>query len=132
MASRPVKPRATRRADIVASVPLETARSMLDRRVQALHLLCEADLELGRRAEGGPARGGLRDGAHHVRVGVAQDERPPGADVVDVLRPVRAVEVRAFAARDEDGLAADGAEGAGRAVDAAWDEALGALEERSG
>jgi hypothetical protein len=63
---------------------------------------------------------------------VAEDERPPRADVVDVFRAVGAEEIRALAARDEDGLASDGAEGAYRAVHAAGDDALGALEEGSG
>jgi hypothetical protein len=104
----------------------------LDGRVEARDLLGEADLELRRSAEGGAVDGCGGDGANDVRVGVTEDERPPRADVVDVLRPIGAVEVRAFAARDEDGLAAYGAERAYGAVHAAGDEALGALEEGSG
>ena len=46
--------------------------------------------------------------------------------------PVRAEEVRALGARDEDRLAADGAEGADGAVDAAGDDGASALEEGLG
>src|SRR5439155_888001 len=42
---------------------------------------------------------------------------------------IRPVHVGPFGARDEDGIAADGAERAHRAVDAAGDHALSALEE---
>ena len=62
---------------------------------------------------------------------VAEDHRPPGADVVDVALAVGVAEVRALGARDEARRAADGAEGAHRRVDAAGDDALGALEQRS-
>src|SRR5262249_21581343 len=90
--------------------------------------LGELRLGLGGGAEGHAAAHRLLDGADDARVGVAEDQRPPRADVVEVLVAVEVVEVRPVAAGDEQRLAADGAERAGGAVDAAGDEATGALE----
>ena len=50
---------------------------------------------------------------HHGRR-VAEDQRPPGADVVDVLVAVDVPDAAALAAGHERRLAADGAEGADR------------------
>ena len=63
-----------------------------------------------------------------ARVAVAEDQRPPRADVVEVAVAVDVEEVRPLAAGDEQRLAADGAERAGRAVDAAGDELAGTGE----
>src|SRR6185312_13808195 len=89
----------------------------------------ERDLALGRRAEAGAVGGGARDRLEDLFVRVAGDERPPRADVVDVLVAVDVEEIRPLAAREEDRLAADAAEGAHRRVHAAGDVLLGALEE---
>jgi hypothetical protein len=64
-------------------------------------------------------RGRFLHGLHHVRVGVADDRRPPRADVVDIALAVGIPEVRAFGAGDEARRAAHRTEGAHRRVDAA-------------
>ncbi len=59
-------------------------------------LLGELDLARGRRAEARAARGGLAStAASTVGVGVAVDQRPPRADVVDVAVAVDVEELRA-------------------------------------
>src|SRR5262249_39777460 len=83
---------------------------------------------LGGGAEAGALADGLGDGGDDARVGVAEDQRAPRADVVEVGVAVEVHQVRPLPAGDEDRLAADGAEGAGRAVHPARDEGAGALE----
>ena len=56
----------------------------------------------------------LLDGLDDARMGVAEDERPPGADVIEVAVAVEVEEVRPFAAGDEERLAADGRRRPGR------------------
>ena len=70
-------------------------------------LLGEVDLAGGRRAEGRPARRRLADRREHRRVGVAVDQRPPRADLVDVAVAVDVEELGALAALDEERVAAD-------------------------
>jgi hypothetical protein len=70
----------------------------------------------------------LGDGGDDARVAVAEEERAPRADEVEVAVAVEVVEVGALAPGDEQRVAADGAEGAGGAVDAAGDQARRALE----
>ncbi len=60
---------------------------------------------------------------------MAEDQRPPGADVVDVLVAIGIEDVGAFAALDEGRSAADAAIGAHGRVYAAGDGKLGAFEE---
>src|SRR5262245_32999324 len=64
----------------------------------------------------------------HPRMAMAQDERPPRADVIEIPIAVDVEEIRPFAALDERRLPADGAERARRAVDAAGDEPAGTLK----
>ena len=73
-----------------------------------------------------PRRRGRCDRREHARMAVAQDHRPPGADVVDVAVAVDVEQIGALAALEEDRLAADAAEGPGRAVHAAGHQLLGA------
>ena len=56
---------------------------------------------------------------------VAEDHRPPGADVIDIGIAVDIIDFRAGGAFDEDRFAADGAKGAHRTVDAAGDDLVG-------
>src|SRR4051812_45446186 len=58
---------------------------------------------------------------------VAEDERPPGADVVDVLVAIGVKEVRAESANDPGRLAADGAKRAHGGIHAAGNHLFGAL-----
>src|SRR2546430_255173 len=59
---------------------------------------------------------------------VAQDQRAPRTDVVEVAVAVDVDQKRTFTPCDKDGLAADGAKCAGRAVHAAGDQAAGPCE----
>src|SRR2546423_197118 len=60
--------------------------------------------------------------------GTPGEERTPAEHVVDEVVAVHVDEVRALAARDEEGLAPDGAERAHGAVHAAWKQRPGARE----
>ena len=79
------------------------------------------------RAEAGAIAGGVDDGFEHSGDGVAENERSPGADVVDVFVAVGVPDVRAQPAHEEWRIAADGAKGAHRGVHAAGNHLLGAL-----
>ena len=70
-------------------------------------LLGQLDLGRGRRSVAGPAGGGLADGRDDLGVGVAEDQRPPGADPVDVAIAVDVDQLATLAALDEDRLAVD-------------------------
>ena len=70
-------------------------------------LLGELDLGLGRGAVARPARGRRGDRGDDLRVGVAEDQRAPGADPVDVAVAVDVDQLAALAALDEDRLPAD-------------------------
>src|SRR6266542_290550 len=76
-----------------------------------------------------PAPQRLAPGLDHRRRGVTEDERTPRAQEVEVAASVHVGDAAALPARDEEGRAADAAEGADGAVDAAWDHALRLLEE---
>ena len=89
-------------------------------------------LALSRSTEGRTAGRPLLHRHHHSRMGVAQDERSPGADVVDVFVAVHVPDAGALATPDEGRLATHGAEGADGAVHPAGDEGLGLGEERVG
>ena len=60
----------------------------------------------------------------NLRMAVPQQQRSPGADVIDVLVAVDVEKVRALAARDEGRIPADAAERAHRRVDAARNDLL--------
>ena len=64
------------------------------------------------------------------RMRVAEDRRAPRADVVEVAPAVGVPDVRPLAALEDERRATDGPEGPDRAVDAAREEPLGALDER--
>ncbi len=83
---------------------------------------------LGGSAEAGALVHGLDDGGDHARVSMAEDERPPGADIIEIAIVVNVEEIRPLAASDEQRLPADAAEGASGAVDAAGDEPASAPE----
>ncbi len=70
--------------------------------------------------------------AHHIGMRMAGDHRPPGTDVVNVAAAIGVVQIRAFAAREEDRCAADALEGAHRRVHAAGDALLRGAEELFG
>jgi hypothetical protein len=94
-------------------------RSHLDRRHAPDDLVGQVDLALRGRAERRPALGRRDHRGHHLGVGVAEDERAPGAHVVDVVVAVDVDDLGAVPALDEDRVAADRPHRAHRRVDAA-------------
>jgi len=101
----------------------------LDRRVSGDDGLGELDLERRRGAVRGPERRLIGDRAHDVRMRVAEDERAPRADEVDVFASVRVPHPRSGSADDERGLAAHRAIRADRARHAAGHHGLGPAQE---
>ena len=89
-----MKPRATRSADIVASVPEETSRIFS---IDGIMKRTSSPNSTSR-AVGAPNvvpdGGGVDDGRHHVGIGVAEDQRPPRADEVEVAVAVDVEDVR--------------------------------------
>src|SRR5262249_2506075 len=86
--------------------------------------------QLGGRAEAGATGGRFGERLYNARMSVSQDQRSPRADVVQVLMAVEIIEERPLPFGDEDRLAADGAEGAGGAIDAARNRFAGSGERR--
>ena len=122
---RPVTPRATRTADIAASVPDETNRTFSIDGTAATTALGDLDLAHRRCAEARSQLQRLDDRRVDPGMGMAQDHRAPRADVVDVLVAVDVVEVGAWRPGHERRLAADGTERPRRAVHAPGDHAIG-------
>ena len=79
----------------------------------------------GRRAVGQAVLQLVAHRIKHVRVGVAEDHRAPGADVVDIALVVLVDHIGAFGVLEEQRCAANAPEGAYRRVDAAGDVLLG-------
>ena len=100
----------------------------LDRRHRLHNQLGKLRLPFGGSAEAGTAMQSFLDGPDHARMGMAEDERPPRTDVIEVTIAVDVVEIRPFAAGNEDRLAADAAKGAGRTVDAAGNQPAGQVK----
>src|SRR5690349_20894396 len=88
----------------------------------------QLDFALGGRAEAGAGCERFARCLHDGRMRVAQQQRSPGADVIDILVAVRIEDVRALAARDEQRRSADAAESSHRRIDAARDVLLGPAE----
>ena len=100
---------------------------LLDRRHGGDDLGRELDLGLGRRTERRAELGGGANGVDRGRVGVAEEQRPPRHDPVDVAVAVDVLEVGALAAPDEERLVdADAAHRADRRVHPAGDQVEGA------
>ena len=60
------------------------------------------------------------DGFHHFRMGVAQNQRAPGQDIIDIRITVNVRDGRAVSGLHENRVHIDRFECAHRAVDAAW------------
>src|SRR5258706_4246022 len=99
-------------------------------RDESRELLGNLGLGIGRGAEGESAARRLAHCGDDLPVRVSQNERSPGADVVEVLAIVGVPNAAAFAAHDEAGRAADGAKCAHGGVDPAGDRLLRACEQR--
>ena len=91
--------------------------------------LGQFDFEFRGSAETGAAGQGFLNGVEDLRVAMADEQRAPGTDVIDVFVIVDIEEMRALAAGDEAGRAADAAPGAHRRIHAAGDGEPGAVEE---
>ena len=89
----------------------------------------EFDFELGGDAEAGATCGLRGDGLRDLWIGVAEEERAPGADEIEVAVAVGVVEILGFAAVDDERVGLDGAEGADGRVDAADEQFFGAGED---
>ena len=95
-------------------------------------LLGELDLAGGGGTEGGPPVGRRVQRLHHLRVGVPEDHRAPGAHQVDVLPAVHVGQVRPGTGGDEARYPAHRAERAYRGVDPTGSDGTGPLEELYG
>ena len=96
------------------------------------HGFGEFDLLFGGRAEAGAARDGEVQGVEDDGMPVTQNQRSPGADVIDIFVAVGIENVGALAALDEGRSAAYAAIGADRGVDAARYGEQGAFEKLLG
>jgi hypothetical protein len=76
-----------------------------------------------------PVFHGALDRFAHARMVVADDHRPPRADIVDIARAFDVPQIGAIRARGEERLAADRLECAHRRIHAAGHQRLCALEE---
>ena len=85
-------------------------------------------LSLGRSPVGGAGCERPLDRRDYPRMPVAEDHRAPGADVVEIRRPIDIGEVLTLRRREEDRLATDAAECPGRRVDATGDQGFRAGE----
>ena len=61
-------------------------------------------------------------------MGVPKNHRPPGADVIDVAIAIEIEQIRPFAAREKNRLAADAAESPRRAIHAAGHQLFGTIK----
>ncbi|MPN55553.1 hypothetical protein SDC9_203237 [bioreactor metagenome] len=101
----------------------------VERRHHLAQQVGDVDFALGRRAEGQTVDDGFLHGGDDFRVGVAEDHRPPGADVVGVPLAVGVLHLAADTLLEEQRRAADRTEGAHRRIDAAGDVFLGTGKE---
>jgi hypothetical protein len=105
---------------------------LLDRVHAGDDLLGKGDLALGRSSVGRAAAGGRADRLDDLRVGMAEQERSPGADKVDVATAVGVGQPGTAALHHEARRPAHGPEGADRRVDPARRDAQGAVEQVGG
>jgi hypothetical protein len=101
---------------------------LLDAGIELDDLLGQLDLRPAGRAIGRALAHGRLDRLDDRGVRVAEDQRAPGADEVEIVAAVDVGDLRAARARDHERLAADCAEGAHGRVDTAGLHAAGACE----
>ena len=112
--SRPVKPRARRTHDIVASVPLFTIRTFSiegTQRQMSSAISTSSGLGIPKLT---PRPAASRTASITTRRRMSKNRRPPGADVVDIFFPIDVPEVGAFRAINEKRFASETAESADR------------------
>ena len=122
--SRPVNPRASRSALMVASVPEFTRRTISIDGTILRDQLGQFDFALGGRAEAGPDFQHLAQRVDHRLRAVPQQQRSPRAHVIDVGIAVDVEDARAFAALDESRDSADAAKRPHRRIHAAGNHLL--------
>ena len=119
-------------ADIVASVPELTKRTFSIDGNGLDDGLGEIGFGGRRGSEAGAVARGFDDGFNDLGRRVAEKQRSPGTDVVDVGVAVGVVDTGAFSANQEGRIAADRAEGAHGRVHAAGNELFSAFLEFAG
>ncbi len=115
---------------MVASVPLDTSRTCSTGSTRATISSASATSPSVGVPYDVPRAGCGTDRLHHVRMGMAEEQRPPRADQVDVAPAVGVGQPGAAALHHEAGGAAHGPERADRGVDAARGDGQRALEQR--
>jgi hypothetical protein len=104
---------------MVASVPGVHQAHHFDGRHGVANGVRQIDLRLRGRAETGASLQRAFERGQDFGMPVTEQQRSPGAHVVDVFVAIGIEDVAALAARDEQRLAAHAAEGAHRRIDAA-------------
>ncbi len=99
-----------------------------NRRHQLDDFFGDQDFGFGRRAKRQAVHRRRLHGGNHFGVGVANNGRAPGANVVNILGVVGIPQIRALAALEKNRRAAHAAKGAHRRVDAAGDGMAGAFK----
>src|SRR5215218_7042775 len=116
MPSRPVYPRATRMALIVASVPELVIRTISIERTTSQTSSASSTSSCVGAPKVVPHR--PFQGFHYLRMGVAEDQGTVTHDVVHVGVTVHVEDARALPAPHKHGISTDRAEGADRTIDA--------------
>ena len=96
--------------------PRTDKAKLFDRRHGGNHQLRQVGFGRGRRAKACAPFRCLLNRLHHQRVGVAQDHRPPGTEVVQVAIAIGVPQVRALGSHQERRISPDGAEGTHRRI----------------
>ena len=117
--SRSRKPRAKRMADMQASVPELHIRTFSHAGNGLANQPRHPDFQRIGNAEAGPLPCRVSHRRDDFGMGMAQNGRPPRSDVIHVFISIHVEDMRACGAIDKKGLAAHGAEGPHRRIDAA-------------
>ena len=88
----------------------------------------EMRLHFGWRSERSSSRGSLADSVDHLGVGMAEDHRPPGADVIDVAIAIDIKKVLCFCTLDKERGATHCTKSPGGRVYATGNQLTGALK----
>ena len=114
-------------ADMVASVPELTKRIFSTWGKARNHNLGQIGFGGGRGSETGPLLGCGGDRFRHTGRGVTEDQRPPGAHIIDVPVFVGIPKMRSLPANDKRRVASDRTKGAHRRTYTAGNHLLGAF-----
>ena len=106
--------------------------NFLNSRHRAHDLFRQVGLGRSCGAEAGAVAGGGFNGGHDLGMSMSQDQRPPRANVVNVLVAIGIPHARARAANDDRRRTAYGGEGAHGGIDTAGDKFFGAFLQQAG